>query len=447
MKRVYFHIDEFNRDSMVASALKKELKKNNVELIYGNRFTTNKILKFFIKDFDLFIFPRIGFFKKFKRQKIKNIFLLFTEALGTFNNENNKTYLEATFFGSDFVSGNKEYFKMINLNLLWGPKVYSYIKKNYPEILDKFYIVGHPRYDSIFTKNILKKNKKIKIGIITGQLILNDFQNRKPIEIITNRLKSKDKYIFYNKKLNKKLLSDPQNIIDQTFRELKQIDLIIKLIDLLSKIDNVEIYIKFHPLENNNFWLNYFKKHYNNLNLPKHTSIPFTVWAKKLDYIIGHASTTFYDAISVDTIPISLEEMIGYNENDFYNNEDKSEIMKYVLRPKNFQEIEDIIINKKNLNKYKNQIDKVMYDEAYFPNSKNSIFLITEKIIEFLDINKNHKLSFYKFIKILIFKLLNFYLSYLAAIFRFMRNKENSSSSFLLTLKNIKHINNIIKNE
>ena len=50
-KYVYFHIDELNRDSVVASALKKELAEKGVKLIYGCRLYSYYLIKYFAKYF------------------------------------------------------------------------------------------------------------------------------------------------------------------------------------------------------------------------------------------------------------------------------------------------------------------------------------------------------------------------------------------------------------
>ena len=43
---IYFHIDELNRDSIVASALKLKFKSNGDILIYGNRLVS-RLIKIF----------------------------------------------------------------------------------------------------------------------------------------------------------------------------------------------------------------------------------------------------------------------------------------------------------------------------------------------------------------------------------------------------------------
>ena len=63
---IYFHIDEMNRDAIVASALKKELKARGHKLTYGNRIYTSRLLDNYYFLFDVIILPRVLFFRPLK---------------------------------------------------------------------------------------------------------------------------------------------------------------------------------------------------------------------------------------------------------------------------------------------------------------------------------------------------------------------------------------------
>ena len=52
IKNVYFHIDELGRDAITASALKKAFKERGINMVYGNRFYTQKLLERFAFAFD-----------------------------------------------------------------------------------------------------------------------------------------------------------------------------------------------------------------------------------------------------------------------------------------------------------------------------------------------------------------------------------------------------------
>ena len=82
---VFFHIDEFNRDSITASVIKNYLKEQNIKVIYGNRrlskFFNLKISSFF----DAAIFTGIDQIDFYFNKKNKNtkLFALPTESIFT----------------------------------------------------------------------------------------------------------------------------------------------------------------------------------------------------------------------------------------------------------------------------------------------------------------------------------------------------------------------------
>lgn len=75
---VYFHIDELNRDAVVASALRMQLHSKGARLIYGSR-TSHWLLKYFASLFDAIILPRPLFINN---PSYKNHHILYTESVG-----------------------------------------------------------------------------------------------------------------------------------------------------------------------------------------------------------------------------------------------------------------------------------------------------------------------------------------------------------------------------
>ena len=69
IKNVYFHIDEIGRDAITASALKKGFAERGINLIYGNRVYTKRVLEKFVFAFDVIILPRPMFLNDFKNIK------------------------------------------------------------------------------------------------------------------------------------------------------------------------------------------------------------------------------------------------------------------------------------------------------------------------------------------------------------------------------------------
>ena len=54
-KSIYFHIDEFNRDTIVAAALYKKLSRH-FTFFFGNRIDEVRLKKY---NFDIYIFPTV----------------------------------------------------------------------------------------------------------------------------------------------------------------------------------------------------------------------------------------------------------------------------------------------------------------------------------------------------------------------------------------------------
>ena len=81
---VYFHIDEVARDSVVASALNRQIRAIGGQVIYGNRLSTVQLLRY-CNCFDAIILPSLPHFVlAFPDSKCipKNVFILQTEAVG-----------------------------------------------------------------------------------------------------------------------------------------------------------------------------------------------------------------------------------------------------------------------------------------------------------------------------------------------------------------------------
>ena len=62
-KSIYFHIDEYNRDTVVAAGLYKKLS-NKYNFFFGNRIDERNLKK--LDSFDIYIFPTV--------ERLKNAF-------------------------------------------------------------------------------------------------------------------------------------------------------------------------------------------------------------------------------------------------------------------------------------------------------------------------------------------------------------------------------------
>ena len=168
---IYFHIDELNRDAITASILKKKLKKRGHYLIYGNRITM-RLLDYFHNFIDVIIMPRPHFlYDNFKDRWLlwdSKFITISTESLGIITTE--KELMSKTLLEREYFEDNKKYVNRIDAFCVWGKRQLAAIEEFAVEVRNKFYFVGHPRYDNECLKNShfnskKKKDGKIKIGI------------------------------------------------------------------------------------------------------------------------------------------------------------------------------------------------------------------------------------------------------------------------------------------
>lgn len=145
---IYFHIDELARDAVVAAALKRTLAERKGQVIYGNRFTTDYVLRHW-NIFDAIILPSLlHFFGAFPDQSKlpDNVFILQTEAIGQATGTLRR--LNGKYFG-DEPQKYTHWHKAVRAYLLWGEAHLNSFHEFHPEYLTKCRVVGHPRMSKL----------------------------------------------------------------------------------------------------------------------------------------------------------------------------------------------------------------------------------------------------------------------------------------------------------
>ena len=130
-KNVYFHIDELGRDAITASALKKAFAEHDINLVYGNRVYTKRVLEHFAFAFDIIILPRPMFLYDFKNidRNMPPIMILFTESVGRVVEESNDKFTLFSLLDSPYMEGDTRYIDKITSFLLWGESAKKRINK------------------------------------------------------------------------------------------------------------------------------------------------------------------------------------------------------------------------------------------------------------------------------------------------------------------------------
>lgn len=447
IKNVYFHIDEIGRDAITASALKKAFAKKNINLVYGNRVYTNKLLENFLLAFDLIILPRPQFLKNFKNinKKIPPVIILYTESVGRVVSENNDKFTLFSLLDKDFMEGKTQYVDKVSAFCLWGESGINRIKNYYPEIAYKFFVTGHPRHDKMCIKLKIQDNNstKPKVGLITRQPLLNDFLQRRPIDSILKRHATFDKlYDFKNRFNGDFLLSQDNEPVDEIYIEATDIEILLSLLIKLNR-NGHEVFLKVHPREDKNLWAKFIKTYNLNVSLA-HWRTPFAHWIQKLDYVIGPSSTSYYDCCVAGVQPICTRKINKYRDLHLKDiSEENGALMKHIITPNTLDEILEIVSKKNNKFDLSPDIKKVLYKETNFPQSLDSIDKIVEVSLSY--IKKNSVNLFIKKIYMLAFNFYgNFVINPRIKFSRFLRKQTDQGSTFLLTKNNIKYIDDLV---
>ena len=439
----YFHIDEFTRDSVVASALKKKLKEKGLHLIYGNRRLIILLSKFpWLLNFCTSkIYPSIDIYKSYLNinSSDNDIFILPTESIS--GTEFTKERLLLHLLGSKFQYENNNLesnFKPIKKLFLWGKFHFEIILNNYPNLERKLLVVGHPRYDlDCLKKNINSSStkKKVRLGFVSRFDLLNIYDSRTNIDLIfENRKIPGNEYLYFQNEER-----DQEDFYHNSVLDLRIFFLILDLLDL----DKYEVYLRIHPREKRENWVNLVKTKNIRLKISEFGQ-PFSHWLNDIDLVLSPPSTSFYDYALLGKNAILIDSVIKTRRNhSSLLSDDFDPIFNYFKRPKSLNELMDIL-NRYSpdfnfLPKKNNDYLKILENEVNFPDHKNSLNKVADEVSSV--IKKNNYLRHLRFF---IFYLFIMIYTYLIIIMRLIRQKKEESASFLLTVKNIKKIDNLV---
>ena len=439
-KKIYFHIDELSRDAITASAFNKVLKHYDAKIYYGNRRVTTNLLPKFYDCFDLIILPRPAFIKDLINKKnLPPVVIIFTEGVSRYVLKKDDVYTMNSFLGPEYLNGYTKYVDKIERLYLWGPAAEKPILKYYPELKSKIKVIGNPRMDKIcVSKNNRNSNKNI--GIITRFSALNDFLERKPIDKLISYSIKTDSFnnkIEVNNK-HKGLFLDERNTPSEVlYSEAADITTTIELIKFLLK-KKYKVHLKIHPRENKDYWKKIITKYSLKVDVADWL-IPFSKWSSKMDYVIGPASTTFYDCYRNNTTPICTRYLFKKREYHVEKSwEEKGALMKFVLHPKSFDELENIIKKKVKV-EMNNKTKEIISNETMFPKSDHQIIDYVKdfnKIINQLNFKKKKYIFFYE-IYLSIF-------NFLSKFKKFLKRKNIQGSDFFVDGSTIKYINHLV---
>lgn len=440
--RIYFHIDEVARDSVVASALKKEMRKDNIEVVYGNRETSSQLTNF--REFDLYIFPSIDLFQSFckaPQSLTAPIIILPSEMIGY-----NLTRMATKFLGS-FPEQSMQWSSIVSAFCLWGPSHLRVFDELQPSWISKAHVVGSPRLAAQCCKPCMQSDglsslkRKPTIGFITRFSLFNDFRGR---DLFTQAFESRRNYYDDGRVSPRFSGTEDKDVEDIFYREALDLRIMFDLLVALSKKD-VSITIRVHPRENRLTWINLSKKIHPKITVSTWDQ-PFQHWLSGVTHVVGPTSTSFYDCIVSGLKPICTNALVSNRENHHVGTgDDDNPLLEFVHMPKSTEELFRLIFNEPAHNfdpMYIPKLLDILHQDTNYPDAYKSISQTRLVCLDLIEKckkqNKTSIISCYKFnfrvqlrlFVIYIFGRIYRVLSFLPSSKRFLPEQ---SSTFLLT--------------
>jgi surface carbohydrate biosynthesis protein len=376
---IYFHIDELNRDAVVASALQKKCAARGHTLIFGNRLS-NRLVPYFRKAFDIIIMPRPHMLydnwgDAWMEWEAKFV-MLSTESLGIICKDHK--VMARTLLERDYFEGQKKYVARIDAFCLWGRKQLSAIQEYAQDIANKCHVVGHPRQDTL-CKNLKRPGRsqlstgKKNIGIITRAVALNDYFGRSALDGFSTLLDDHFQYEYINQKTNEKLRSKRASSQPLETLVVQAIDVesTLKTIDALLRAGHA-VHLRAHPKERVDSWQTLLHRSGLTAEIcePKQ---PIVSWLQGLDYIIGPPSTSFYDAAMLGITPISISALNSHRSGHIDELwEDNNQLMPYVYKPESIKQLLEYIDGAKQIEAC-NEMNRILKEESDFPDCAGSL--------------------------------------------------------------------------
>jgi len=388
--RVYFHIDEPGRDAITAVALKKHLIKKNIKLVYGNRKLTSALFKCSLTSaFDIIILPRPMFIpKSINKRAIKaKIMILPTESIGRVASRKNDRFVAFSILDQEYMEGDTLQVDQVDRFFLWSESVKSSIVSLFPSLSQKLSVVGHPRFDALIVRPLVQrrstsKQKVRRVGLITRFPLLNDFDNRSVIEsIIKSAIKNNpsDNFEYQNSQTQDSLSKQDPNIVDELYKQASDIFVMMTMVSRLVEEGSL-VEIKVHPRESYGAW----EKILDQLGLGNSVRLvdrntPFPIWVRHLDYVIGPASTSFYECINLNVTPICTKNIDKKRAAHLGpNDEEDIDLIKYIYCPSNIEDLLDYLDRGTKLDVNASLLD-ILSKETMYPKAKSSLSIVAEE--------------------------------------------------------------------
>jgi hypothetical protein len=329
---VYFHIDELARDAVVASALKKELKARGGQLVYGNRFTTDYVLRH-LNIFDAIILPSLlHFYGAFPDAEAppENVFILQTEAIGQATGTLKR--LNGKYFGDEPVKYDP-WHRAVRGYLLWGAAHLNSFHEYHPEYLSKCKVVGHPRLSHLCKgQRLARAGVRPVVGFVSRFSLLSPFDARIPFESIVSSMR-------FGKKVMPIYEGSPgKDVEDMFYTEVMDFRVMLQIMMTLDPA-RYRIAVRPHPRENRLGWQRLASKLGLDITVSDWDK-PFAHWLGEIDHIVTPPSTGLYDIFFHGRRPIVIDRVVATRADHILaQSDDRNQILEGICRPNSVAEV------------------------------------------------------------------------------------------------------------
>jgi hypothetical protein len=376
---IYFHIDELNRDAVVASALKRIFSERGHNLVYGNRIS-NRLLRHLHSAFDVIIVPRPHIaYDNWGDDWMSwdaKIVMLSTESLGIICKDHQ--VMARTLLEKEYFEGVEKYVDRIDAFCLWGSKQLQAVVDYAEEVSHKCHVVGHPRQDKLCLVDQKNRDEttprgKKTVGVLTRAVGLNDYFGRSALDGFSTLLDDSFQYEFFNRKTG-------ENVPSKRPGSKPAEALIVQAIDAESTIRVIaslvgaghDVQVRIHPKEKPEVWERLLAQ----CNLDAEVTnqkLPISTWLEGLEYVVGPPSTSFYDAVMLGVTPISISELDPRRKRyvgELW--EDNNRLMDHVFKPGNIQDLLGYIADGNRFS-YTDEVLNVLKEEADYPDCGDAL--------------------------------------------------------------------------
>lgn len=350
---VLFHIDERFRDQDLIRPLLENAEKYNIKILFSSR-RTSAMWRWAGADklFDTIVIPRPHFSTAYLKSSsaYQSLTILPTEALGV--QYLTESIAKRHFFDEQPLSlpsdsvASTSHVSRVKLFLCWGTATANLLKRLSPFKSIRFDVVGHPRYHRkvIADQSLARYTKTLRVGISTRFDSLNNYLARTDRYLVLRHL-VEDKNIYDNNPNDPTpcALGTPERYYKDSL-DLRNLFLVIKACSALS---NVELDLRPHPREDLYAWKELVSKDkFPNLTLSLNLqSDSFYSWLCRQDVLITLPSTTVYDCLLCNVMPVMIDRFVRNREEytpplwDDYN-----KINAHIPRPSSMDELVQLLI-------------------------------------------------------------------------------------------------------